>query len=125
MTEGPPTGPIEGDVAGARFAAAQVKNRDKTEVQSFDDLSRQQRRQREKDATQNRKLRLVYAGVLLLVMLAQIAAADWVFYLYGRANSWMIPPEAIQAWLAATVIEVIGVVVVITRFLFSKDAAAP
>lgn len=31
---------------------------------------------------------------------------------------WQVPTAAIQAWLAATVVQVIGIVLVITRSLF-------
>jgi hypothetical protein len=59
-----------------------------------------------------------YARVLLGALAVQIAIADGAFYVYGFYNSWDIPVTAIEVWLAATVIEVIGVVAVITRSLF-------
>lgn len=59
-----------------------------------------------------------YARVLLGALAVQIAIADAAFYVYGFYNAWNIPVSAIQVWLAATVIEVIGVVAVITRSLF-------
>ena len=116
------TGPIEGDVIAAKLAAAEVKDRQSSEVASSDDASRAQRRRREKAADDVRKLRRAYAITLLGALFVQIVVADGVFYLYGNGNQWHIPPEAISAWLGATVIEVIGVVIVITRFLFSKDS---
>lgn len=50
--------------------------------------------------------------------MVQIGIADLVFYRYGSANGWEIPVSAIQAWLAAVVVQVISVVLVITRYLF-------
>ena len=49
---------------------------------------------------------------------AQIVAADVVFVAYGWTNGWDIPVTAIQAWLAATVIEVVTVVLVVTKSMF-------
>jgi hypothetical protein len=54
----------------------------------------------------------------LALMTAQVIVADTAFFLYGFGNDWKIPSSAIDAWLAAAVIQVIGVVLVITRYLF-------
>lgn len=62
-----------------------------------------------------------YAMVLLGALAIQIAIADGAFYVYGFYNHWDVPVSAIQVWLAATVIEVIGVVAVITRSLFPNN----
>ena len=67
--------------------------------------------------------RLVAYGALAL-MAVQIAAANTAFFLYGFENGWSIPVAAINAWLAATVIQVIGVVLVITRYLFPSSGSA-
>ena len=107
-------------MSAAADAAAQVQNRSKSEVDSLNDAARGKK----KDADANRGLRLVYAIIILVIMGGQIAIADRVFYLYGEANHWVIPGGVISAWLGATVIEVIGVVVVIARFLFSEQSSA-
>lgn len=67
-------------------------------------------------------LRAFYAIILLLALLAQIYVADRIFYDYGKARGWHIPAGAIQAWLAATVIQVVSLVLAITRFVFSERA---
>jgi hypothetical protein len=54
----------------------------------------------------------------LAAMAIQILAADGGFYLYGHAYAWRIPPEAIIGWLTATVVQIVGVVLVITNYLF-------
>lgn len=57
---------------------------------------------------------LVYGGIGL-----QLLVVDIVFVLYAwKGRNWDVPVEAIAAWLGATVIEVIGVVLAITRYLF-------
>ncbi len=60
----------------------------------------------------------VYAYGALMAMSTQVAIADTAFYIYGYENGWHIPANAIEVWLAATVIQVIGVVLVIARSLF-------
>lgn len=59
-----------------------------------------------------------FARNALRVMVAQVFIADAVFIVYGFANGWDIPTGAIQAWLGTALVQVIGVVVVITRYLF-------
>jgi hypothetical protein len=54
-------------------------------------------------------------------MAAQILIADGAFYLYGHAYHWKVPVGAMQVWLGATVVQVIGVVVVIARSLFPNE----
>ncbi len=62
--------------------------------------------------------RRLFARTILVVMFLQIAAANTAFYLYGFAYDWQIPVAAINGWLAATVVQVVSVVLVITRYLF-------
>lgn len=72
-------------------------------------------------ANEHLKLRLrrgigIFAG---LTAFFQVICADVVFILYAqRGMHWRLPVAAIEAWLAATVIQVIGIVLVITRSLF-------
>jgi hypothetical protein len=72
------------------------------------------------DAELDVRLKGRVADVALTFMGAQVVAADGVFVAYGIANGWHAPPSAIVGWLSATVVEVIGVVVVISRYLFPR-----
>lgn len=64
-------------------------------------------------------LRRRLAKFALWVTGSQILCADLVFIAYAWwGRHWDLPVAAIQAWLAATVIQVIGIVQVITRSLF-------
>jgi hypothetical protein len=81
----------------------------------FPDLDRQKRRH------ENDLYRLVGRGALGF-MAVQLIVADAAFYFYGFWNSWDIPDVAITGWLGATVIQVIGVVLVITKNLFPSPA---
>lgn len=74
------------------------------------------------DRTQAYGLRGKYANGALIAVSAQIIVADVVFGIYGFANAWKVPAQAMEVWLAATVVQVIGVVLVITRSLFPGDS---
>ena len=67
---------------------------------------------------ENRKTRRWVANVALTVMLMQIVAANATFIWYGDTNGWDISPAAISAWMGATVIQVVSVVLVIINYLF-------
>lgn len=69
------------------------------------------------------KLKRRVGNGALGVMLLQILIADVVFVIYGFGNDWHIPGTAVVGWLSATVVEVIGVVVVITNYLFPGGGA--
>jgi hypothetical protein len=64
--------------------------------------------------------RRVYAYCLLGVAVAQLAVADATFVVYGFYNDWRVPAAAIDAWLGATIVQVIGALVVIARALFAS-----
>jgi hypothetical protein len=72
-------------------------------------------------AEQEIGFRKMYANGALVAMGIQVLIADAAFYIYGYANGWHIPSSAIEVWLAAVVVQVIGVVLVITRSLFPSD----
>ncbi len=66
-------------------------------------------------------LRRNYATSLLIILAVQIAAADIVFCVFaGLGKHWRLSDGVIQIWLAAAVVEVIGVVAVVTRHLFPR-----
>lgn len=57
---------------------------------------------------------------------AQFVVADAVFVIFAWAGrKWDLPPGVIEVWLAATVVQVVGVVAVVTRHLFpNRDGNA-
>jgi hypothetical protein len=64
-------------------------------------------------------LRDDYAKWFRRILAAQLAVADIVFIIYAWAGvGWDVPTAAISAWLGAVVIQVIGIVMVITKGLF-------
>jgi hypothetical protein len=71
------------------------------------------------DLISYRELRKTYAKVFRWAMLAQIALADGIFIMYaGRGRHWDVGAAVIDVWLAATVIQVVSIVAIITTSLF-------
>jgi len=81
----------------------------------------------EKELQQDRELKLSYATWLRRLLAVQLAVADVVFVVYAWAGrGWDLQPAVIDVWLGATVVQVVGVVLVITRHLFpQRDRAVP
>jgi hypothetical protein len=71
------------------------------------------------DFQQDIALRRQYAKGAAWLVGVQMFLANAVFIGYGFALGWQLPTAAITAWLGATVAQTIGVVLVITRYLFS------
>jgi hypothetical protein len=60
-------------------------------------------------------------AIALALLLIQVAVADAVFIIYSIQNNWDIPVAALSSWLGTTVVQVIGIVLVITRYLFPSQ----
>jgi hypothetical protein len=64
-------------------------------------------------------LRKTVAKWSYIALAAQIGIADAVFIAYAwNGRHWNLPVAAISVWLSATVVQVIAVLLVITRYLF-------
>ncbi len=51
----------------------------------------------------------------------QIGFSDYIFYRYCSSSHWHPSPAARSAWSGASVAEVIGIVVIITKYLFPNE----
>jgi hypothetical protein len=72
-----------------------------------------------KFADQEFELRKAYAGRILFLLLGQFLIADAVFIAFAWAGEdWHLSTAVIDVWLAATVVQVVGIVLVVTRHLF-------
>lgn len=70
-------------------------------------------------AEQEDGLRQMYADWILWLLGAQFVIANAVFVTFAWVGrSWDLPPAVVEVWLAATVIQVVGVVAIVTRHLF-------
>lgn len=71
-------------------------------------------------------LRVRYARWLLWMMVGQLVAANAIFVTYAWVGQrWKLEPEVVNVWLGATVVQVIGVVAVVTRHLFPDRDRTP
>lgn len=73
-----------------------------------------------KAARSDLTFRRIYASVLLTAMIAQVAIADWFFWKYLQAYDFRAPVQAMSVWIGAAVVQLIGLVVIVTQYLFPK-----
>lgn len=79
-----------------------------------------------KFAEQEYELRRTYAKRILVLLLAQFLIADGVFIAFAWAGEdWHLSPAVIDVWLAATAVQVVGIVLVVTRNLFPERDGKP
>jgi hypothetical protein len=73
------------------------------------------------DHWQDIQLKKSYAMSLLRLVAVQLFVADAVFIVYAWAGAhWELNPGVVQFWLGATIVELIGVALVVTQYLFPK-----
>jgi hypothetical protein len=78
----------------------------------------------QKDHAQDIRLKRIYALALLVGLGIQVAIVDGVFVAYAWAGvNWNVAEPVMSIWLGATVINVIGVVLVVTSYLFPQRSA--
>lgn len=120
--------PVQAEAPGALPAAEQELARVTTQPAASDLDPEQQDRVNEaavrlaeiaaEQAENDRKLRETIANRIFRAVWIQVAIADTVFVLYGFWRGWDIKPGTMNAWLGATVIQVLAVALVIARSLF-------
>jgi hypothetical protein len=73
-------------------------------------------------------LKRLYGAVLLVALVAVLVFANYIFYRYakeGTTPKWNIDPGVMKAWLAATVVEVLGLAAIVVRHLFPRRDETP
>jgi|ERR1019366_9511964 hypothetical protein len=75
-------------------------------------------RAKHRNAKTDSRLRQYLGYGALVAMPVQLVAADYAFYRYGHAYGWKIPVEAIDGWLAATVVQIFIILRGLGRYLF-------
>ncbi|MET0305308.1 MAG: hypothetical protein ABW196_03650 [Solirubrobacterales bacterium] len=74
------------------------------------------------DLEQLIKLKRFYGRGILLLMGLQLVVVNTVFVIYARSGyDWHPPDGVVQVWLTATFVQIVSVVVVITRSLFPGE----
>lgn len=70
------------------------------------------------------QLKQFYGTWILRIMAAQLVVVNAVFVAYARAGyDWKPPPRVVEVWLGATFVQIVSVVIGITRSLFPSDSA--
>jgi hypothetical protein len=82
-----------------------------------DELEKVRRRNVKTDS--NLRVGLGYGAVIAAGL--QFVVANVAFYLYADHLHWSgIPPEVMIGWLGATVAQIVGIVLVIAKYLFPE-----
>lgn len=68
----------------------------------------------------DQELKKRYAYSALIGMCIQLLISNGVFVGYAFGVRWQIPANVMDVWLGATVVQLIGVVALITRYLFPQ-----
>lgn len=72
-------------------------------------------------AKQEYELRRMYARRILWLLGVELLIANAVFVAFAWAGEgWKLETAVIDVWLAATVVQVVGIVLVVTRHLFPE-----
>jgi hypothetical protein len=79
-----------------------------------------------KSAELEHGLKKTYATWILVLLGFQLALANAIFVAFAWVGEgWDLSTPVIQAWLAATVVQIVGVVLVVTRHLFPNRDGKP
>lgn len=79
-----------------------------------------------KAADLEHRLKNRYATWILILLGAQLLIANAIFTAFAWAGEdWELSTSVVQVWLAATVVQVVGVVYVVTRHLFPNRDGEP
>lgn len=117
---------------GAKKASAQIDTETADELVAkssgispapVDDAEIRARGAAAADAEQNVSLKKTFAWALLALLALQLVATNVAFYIFGASASWHISDSVMLGWMAATVVEVIGIVLVVVKNLFPSRAA--
>jgi capsid protein len=123
----PPTAPSDEQLHAASAEVREVARAQRAgetdRAEELDELS-PERQLSLQDTAQNLALKRAYARNLFSLMVVQVIIADGVFVAYAWAGQhWDVPTAAMHAWLAATVVQIVGIVYVVTKHLFpNRDA---
>lgn len=79
-----------------------------------------------KAAEQEHEVRQDYAKGILWLLRVEIVVANAVFIVFAWVGEkWKLETAVIDVWLGATVVQVVGIVLVVTRHLFPDRDGKP
>jgi hypothetical protein len=115
-----PPEPRESDEETMAHARQILERLDAERLRPTQELTPLQRLQYQ-DLRQDIELRRAYAQRMLLILGAELVFVNLVFLLYTAIGvHWRVPDTTMQVWLGATVVQVVGIVYVVTRYLFPR-----
>jgi hypothetical protein len=77
-------------------------------------------------ADQDIALRQTYATWLLRILAGELVLVNAIFVVYAWAGrNWNLPEGVIEIWLGATFVQIVGVVTVVTKYLFPRRDQSP
>lgn len=98
-----------------RWTARRARRKRRLELMSSAELATESKRH-------DLRLRKRVGTFAIVGVSAELIIANAVFFLYAwKGEHWKVPTGAINVWLGATVIQVIGILYVITNYLFPKS----
>lgn len=101
-------------------AAAESDTTPVRKARNMDDLAQAHEQARLDDATQDRGLRKVLAWWSIGAASSMLLLGTVVFVIYMASQWGEVPLGAIVAYLTSTVVEVLGIVVLVATYLFPK-----
>ena len=102
-------------VGGGGSAPKLEPSRQAKKIETLDEPTRDHRR--------DRGLKTIYAVGILAMTLFEITIVNVLFWTYLHQNKWVASASVINVWLGASVIQVFGVILVVTRHLFPTPRA--
>jgi hypothetical protein len=107
--------PAQGQAWRARWTANRARRKRRLELMSSEELATESRRH-------DLGLRKRVGTFAIVGVSAELIIANAVFVLYAwLGQHWKVPTGAINVWLGATVVQVVGILYVITNYLFPKS----
>lgn len=73
------------------------------------------------DAVQTVRLKKTFARALLIILGIQLLLVNAAFFVFGFSKGWDVSDSIMLGWMGATVVEVIGTVLVVVRNLFPSS----
>jgi hypothetical protein len=137
MIGGSGNDPSEGPASRGSDALGNAETADEAEALPTPDVPQEYRHLEEREraqgislrqlfAEQEHRLRQKYADWIIWILGAQLLIADAVFLAFAWAGrGWDLSPGVIEVWLAATVVQVVGIVLIVTRHLFPNRDGRP
>jgi|GEM_PF-5807632 len=86
-----------------------------------DDPDHRRRSAAAADAEQNVLLKNAFARWILSILAGQLLLTNLAFFLFGVFSGWQVSDAVMLGWMGGTVVEVIGIVLVVVKNLFPSQ----